>query len=99
MRDRWGREVTEEQARALLRWDKPGARRRAGVTDAKGYASPPGTGPEGETCGSCAFLHRNEQAKTYYKCALMARYWTGGRKTDVLVRSPACSQWKGRDDA
>lgn len=37
----------------------------------KGYAAPPGTGPKGETCGSCAHLYRNRLAKTYLKCALI----------------------------
>ena len=30
----------------------------------RGHVAPPGTGPEGETCGSCAHLFRNELAKT-----------------------------------
>ena len=98
MRDRWGREITEDEARALLRWEKPGQRRKPGVTEPKGYARDPGSGPPGETCGSCRHLYRNEQAKTYLKCALMRIYWTGGRKTDVLARSPACSEWAAQSD-
>jgi len=60
----------------------------------KGYAMPPGTGPKGETCGSCAHLYRNRLAKTYLKCYLMKAKWTGGGATDVRSRSPACSKWE-----
>lgn len=96
MKDKWGREITEDEARALLQWEKPGQRRRPGVTEPKGYAREPGTGPSGETCGTCKYLYRNEQVKTYFKCELMSRYWTGGAKTDVRFRSPACSEWVAR---
>lgn len=59
-----------------------------------GYAAPPGSGPAGETCGSCKHLYRNQLAKTYLKCELMHASWTGGGKTDVRARSPACSRWE-----
>jgi hypothetical protein len=60
---------------------------------AHGYAASPGTGPKGETCGSCQHLYRKRMAKTYLKCALMSAMWTGGHGTDVLARSPACVMW------
>ncbi len=59
----------------------------------QGYAASPGTGPEGETCGSCAHHAVRHLAKDYHKCELMRQAWTGGRKTDILVRSPACAKW------
>ncbi len=59
----------------------------------KGYAGIPGTGPAGESCGSCAHLRCRRLAKNYHKCFLRQAHWTGGRGTDVLVRSPACSKW------
>jgi hypothetical protein len=59
-----------------------------------GYAALPGTGPEGETCKTCAHLYRNRMAKTYLKCGLMRAVWTGGGATDVLARSPACRRWE-----
>ena len=68
-------------------------RRMKGGTRANGYAALPGSGPAGETCGSCEHLYRNRMAKTYYKCSLMERGWTGGKATDVLVRAPACRNW------
>lgn len=58
-----------------------------------GYARPPGTGPAGETCGTCEHHVIKRMAKNYHKCALAKAKWTGGRKSDILVRSPACSAW------
>jgi hypothetical protein len=67
----------------------------------KGYAAQPGTGPEGETCGSCKnhkVTHGSEgrSRRNYHKCGLMA--WTYGPGTDIRVRSPACSKWVVRRD-
>lgn len=87
MRDLLGNELTEEQARRLMK-------RKS--TPKKGYAALPGTGPEGETCGSCKYLYRNRLSKTYLKCALMRRYWTGGAGTDVLAKAPACRRWEAK---
>lgn len=62
---------------------------------AKGYAAPPGSGPAGETCGSCGHLHRSSTPhRTYFKCDLMQRGWTHGAASDVKARSPACSRWE-----
>lgn len=60
----------------------------------RGYAALPGTGPVGETCGSCAHHAVVQHAKLYHKCGLMRRVWTGGRATDILVRSAACAKWE-----
>jgi hypothetical protein len=56
----------------------------------RGYAAPPGTGPQGETCGSCKHIHREEK---YRKCSLNRAAWTGGPRTDILARAPACLKW------
>lgn len=67
---------------------------------ASGYAAAPGSGPEHETCGSCAHcrLRRGQrqggQTKRYYKCVLMIAPWTFGRASDVLLKSPACKRWQ-----
>jgi len=91
MRDMFGNEISVEEARALLRGRK--------TTQPRGYAAPPGTGPEGETCGTCKHIYRNRLAKTYLKCALMRRNWTGGPGTDIRARAPACRHWaEDRDD-
>jgi hypothetical protein len=64
----------------------------------RGHIAPPGTGPEGETCGSCLHLYRNVMAKTYLKCELNRAKWTGGGGTDVRARDPACRQWQAKDN-
>lgn len=71
---------------------------------AAGYAAPPGTGPQGETCGSCANCrvrsHRvasktgGGKQRRFYKCGVMFPSWTATRGSDVLVHSPACQRWE-----
>ena len=56
--------------------------------------APIGSGPEGQTCGPCKHLYRHRMAKTYLKCDLMRRHWTGGAGTDIKARWPACRQWQ-----
>jgi hypothetical protein len=60
---------------------------------AAGYAAQPGTGPEGETCGSCSWCRAKQMrsGRRFYKCGRMTRAWTHGRATDICLRSPACS--------
>lgn len=60
---------------------------------ARGYADRPGTGPTGETCGSCTHHVIKSMGKRYHKCLLTRPCWTGGKATDILVRAPACSKW------
>ena len=57
----------------------------------KGYAARPGTGPAGETCGTC---ERRVRFGRFSKCRLIKVLWTHSRRTDVLVRSPACRHWE-----
>ncbi len=72
---------------------KPG-RKRIGTNKFKGYRAPPGTGPEGQTCGTCKFKVRKPgMAGHYLKCLLMQNAWTGGAGTDIKARSPACREW------
>ncbi len=59
----------------------------------RGYASPPGTGPAGETCGSCNHCARDREGR-YRKCELNRAAWTRGPRTDILARSPACAKWE-----
>ena len=58
----------------------------------RGYVMPPGSGPAGETCGSCK--HMAGRGGRYRKCRLAESKWTHGPATDVLARSPACSKWE-----
>jgi hypothetical protein len=73
----------------------PAERKRLrGGPQPKGYAAPPGSGPAGETCGTCDHLARVQPGnRSFPKCGLMERGWTGGTASDVRVRSPACSRW------
>lgn len=64
-----------------------------------GYASLPRSGPAGETCGSCCHLYRKHLSKTYPKCLLMRAHWTGGKGSDVKVKSPACRHWEKQSAA
>lgn len=57
----------------------------------RGYAAPPGTGPAGETCGSCEHIARGRK---YRKCDLNRACWTHGPKTDILARAAACRLWE-----
>lgn len=63
-----------------------------------GYAKPPGSGPEGETCGSCFAYHSiSYHRKSYPKCELNRHNWTHGRGSDILKSAPACSLWRKKD--
>ena len=67
-------------------------------TQPKGYAATPGSGPEGETCRSCAHKRNpGGTAGTYWKCKLMEANWTGGPGSDIRMRSPACRFWEKRE--
>lgn len=65
-------------------------------TPAAGYIAPPGTGPAGETCGTCTHcrVRANRNGRHFYKCGLAVHAWTAGRGSDVLVKSPACARWQ-----
>ena len=59
-----------------------------------GYASPPGHGPAGETCGTCAHSRCSviPSGRRFWKCNL--RRPTGGPGTDIRLKSPACRRWE-----
>jgi hypothetical protein len=61
----------------------------------RGYWNKPGTGPAGETCGSCRWIDRHRR---WAKCGKARVIHTGGRGTDILVRSPACSGWEANEE-
>ena len=63
----------------------------------RGYAYSPGSGPAGETCGTCQHIQRYRK---WAKCAvyLKMKKRTNSRGTDILVRAPACKYWEKADD-
>jgi hypothetical protein len=72
---------------------------RPKVNRDRAHPSPPGSGPAGQSCGTCAkcvkreFTHHN-----YYKCLVMAKFWTAGLGTDVRLKDLACKSWEPRID-
>lgn len=59
-----------------------------------GHADTPGSGPAGETCGSCTYMRDYSFKKTYHKCgARPGDVWKGGRATDIRPLDAACSKW------
>jgi hypothetical protein len=80
----------------------PHALTKSRASTFKGYAAPPGTGPAGETCKTCAhYTHsRNSEGRgrKFPKCGLMRRLWTHGPGTDIKASSPACRKWEAKED-
>ena len=64
-----------------------------------GHAAVPGTGPDGETCDSCAHLYRRRLSGTYLKCGLMRACWTRGSGSDVRAAYAACRQWTRKPES
>lgn len=57
------------------------------------HAQPPGTGPAGETCGTCDHLHVYQPGSNlFFKCGLLKP--VGGAATDIRKKDPACRMWK-----
>jgi hypothetical protein len=72
-------------------------KRLHGPTRKSGHAWRPGTGPAGETCGSCAHKvtkHTGGWNKSFVKCGLMEKQWTHGAGTDIRAHDPACKFWE-----
>ncbi len=59
----------------------------------RGHAARPGSGPAGETCGSCA-QYRSVQggARSHPKCELARSRWTHGPGSDIRKCDPACER-------
>jgi hypothetical protein len=72
------------------------ARRGKHYRPPRGYAKPPGSGPVGETCGSCQHKCRvgTRSGKTFLKCALLQAYRSSGTGTDIRAGAAACSMWQ-----
>lgn len=71
---------------------------KTSTVPAQGYAAAPGTGPSGQTCGTCEHCWLQEgQQRSWYKCRLMRHCWSNSRTTDILVSSPACSRFEAAE--
>jgi len=59
-----------------------------------GYGAPPGTGPAGQTCGTCGNCWRKNTGgrRTYLKC--LVGHVSSSKASDIKARSPACHKWK-----
>lgn len=66
----------------------------------RGYADMPGTGPEGETCKTCAHIARTatRSGKVFRKCGLNKGNWTHGPGSDIRAGAPACSKWEAEPE-
>jgi hypothetical protein len=65
----------------------------------RAHPYPPGSGPYGQTCGTCAKLcTRHGSSKTYFKCHVLMKFWTAGPGTDIRKKDPACLCWEPRID-
>jgi hypothetical protein len=64
----------------------------------RAHPYPPGSGPPGQSCGTCAKLCSRTFKKTYFKCHVLMRFWTAGRGTDIRKKDPACMSWEPRID-
>ena len=59
----------------------------------------PGTGPKGQTCGTCKHYRRVKYRDyVYLKCGLVEADWTHGVATDIKARWPACSEWEAKQE-
>lgn len=60
-----------------------------------GHAAPPGTGPDGETCGTCGhFSRRTVGSRQFAKCGLLTSHQTHGKNADILKTDAACAMWE-----
>jgi hypothetical protein len=81
--DLLGNEITADEAMA-----KPKRPKKSG------HAAPPGTGPAGETCGSCEHYCRTGMNRVYRKCGKIQALWTHGPGTDIRKKDAACAYWE-----
>ena len=62
----------------------------------KGHYARPGSGPAGETCGTCQHycVISSGSGKTFRKCERTKGTWTHGPGSDVRKKDPACLGWE-----
>jgi len=63
-----------------------------------GHPARTGTGPEGETCGTCDHDRVVKPGQhRYHKCFLIRSNWTHGPGTDIRKKDKACQLWKAKE--
>lgn len=88
MKDIFGNEV---DAQAM--WDAPLTKKKRKPAPPRGHAWMPGTGPAGETCGTCKHrIVKQGSARNFQKCGKTK--WTNGPGTDIRAKDPACKLWE-----
>jgi hypothetical protein len=62
----------------------------------RAHPAPVGSGPAGETCGTCkSYCSVEHHNKRWRKCRLVR--WTHGPGTDIRKRDPACAGWEQKE--
>lgn len=75
-------------------WNQPLGAAKAKRGQARGNAAPIGSGPAGETCGSCVHCYSPPAFRTFYKCRLVKP--THGPGTDIRLKWAACARWQSK---
>lgn len=58
-----------------------------------------GSGPKGETCGTCKHMARvRYHDKFYLKCEVVRSHWTHGTASDIRAKWAACKFWEANTD-
>ena len=69
-------------------------------TKKRGHYAAPGTGPAGETCGTCKHIVGKQlSSKVVYKCGLARSIWTSGPGSDIRLKDAACGGWRAAEPA
>lgn len=61
----------------------------------RGHASAPGTGPVGETCGSCRHRHPTDSSYRTWTCDAVSKF-SADRGTPISQHEKACGRWQAR---
>ena len=96
MKDLFGEEVKFDPAGpALTRKERRKLLTGRTTPMPKGHAWKPGTGPAGETCGSCKhYVRKKYNRRIHLKCGLVEAQWTHGPGSDIRAKDPACKKWE-----
>ena len=78
-------------------WNQPIGTHKRSTPLPRGHSGKPGSGPKGETCGTCKHrVHAQGGAKSYQKCELCRANWTHGPGSDIRAKDVACWKWEAK---